>query len=196
MPVGRDGPLPCLDRWLALVIPPVVGGCCLIPEPPWSGLTGQVVVAARGGGHDTGPGPSDRIEQPRHPVPALPGAFLQAVAAGGHAHRNRPARRLTEQRREGVYVGKGWLQGGIVPVRLEYWVMYLTCGFSGARVKSCCELVLIGESAEDGPAAYLVVDEVDHARGLGFGLDRCELSQGAVWSRGVEMVQVDRENLA
>lgn len=39
-------------------------------------------------------------------------------------------------------------------VGLEYWVMSLTCGFSGARVGSCCELVLVGESAEDGPAAY------------------------------------------
>jgi hypothetical protein len=33
-------------------------------------------------------------------------------------------------------------------------------------------------------------------RGLGFGLERCELPQGSVWSRGVEVVQVDRENLA
>lgn len=47
------------------------------------------------------------------------------------------------------------------PVGLEYWIVWLTCGFSGL-VRSCCDLVLTGESAEDRSAAYLVVGKVDH----------------------------------
>lgn len=95
-----------------------------------------------------------------------------------------------------VWACRSVLDTSGTPVRLEYWVMSLTCDFSGARVRSCCELVLVGESAEDGPAAYLVVGEIDYAQGLGFGLNRCELPQDAVWSRGVEMVQVNHGNLA
>jgi hypothetical protein len=63
-------------------------------------------------------------------------------------------------------------------------------------VGSCCEVILAGEPAEDRSAAYLVVGEVDHGWGMGFGLDRCELPEGAVWSRGVEVVQVGGEGPA
>jgi hypothetical protein len=31
LPVSGDGPLPGLDRWLALLVPPPVGGRCLVP---------------------------------------------------------------------------------------------------------------------------------------------------------------------
>lgn len=80
------------------------------------------------------------------------------------------------------------------PVGLEYWILALTCGSAGARSGLCSDLVLAGEPAEDRFAAYLVVGEVDHAWGLSFGLERCELSECAVWSCGVEVVQVGGED--
>ena len=61
---------------------------------------------------------------------------------------------------------------------------------------SCYELILAGEPAEDRSAADLVVGEVDHIRRLGLGLNRCELSECAVWPCGVEVVQVAREDAA
>ena len=45
----------------------------------------------------------------------------------------------------------------------------------GVRFRSCDEVILVGESAEDWSAVNLVVGEVDHGWGLGFGLDRGEL---------------------
>jgi hypothetical protein len=80
-------------------------------------------------------------------------------------------------------------------VGLEYRAMGLSCGFSGV-VRSCCELVLAGEPVEDRPAEDLVVGEVDHVWRLGFGPSWCELLERAVWPRGIEMVQVDREDAA
>ena len=41
----------------------------------------------------------------------------------------------------------------------------------------------------------LVVDEVDHVRGLGLGLGRCELRERSVWPRLVEVAQVRGEDL-
>ena len=63
-------------------------------------------------------------------------------------------------------------------------------------VRSCGEVILVGEPAEDWSAVNLVVDEVDHALGLSFGLDRGELPECAVWPRGVEMMKVDRQDPA
>jgi hypothetical protein len=63
-------------------------------------------------------------------------------------------------------------------------------------MRSCCDVVLAGESAEDRSAAHLVVGKVDHWWGLGLGLGRGELRQRPVWPCGIEMVQVDREDLA
>ena len=57
-------------------------------------------------------------------------------------------------------------------------------------------MILVGESAEDWSAVNLVVGEVDHGWGLGFGLDRGELPECAVWARGVEMMEVDRQDPA
>jgi hypothetical protein len=42
----------------------------------------------------------------------------------------------------------------------------------------------------------LMVGEVDQGLGLGFGLDRGELPECAVWPRGVEMMEVDRQDPA
>jgi hypothetical protein len=61
-------------------------------------------------------------------------------------------------------------------------------------IRSCCDVVLVGESAEDRSAAHLVIGEVDHWWGLGFGLGRCELSEGSVGPRVSEVVQIDRED--
>jgi hypothetical protein len=80
-------------------------------------------------------------------------------------------------------------------VGLEYRIMGLTCGFA-VFGRSCRELVLAGESVEDRSAAHLVIGEVDHWWGLGFGLSRSELPPCAVWPRGIDMVQVNREDPA
>ena len=72
----------------------------------------------------------------------------------------------------------------------------LTCRFTGACVRSCCDLVLAGKSVEDRSAANLVTGQVDHVWGSGLGLGRCELCQRLVWPRCVEMVQVVGEDLA
>jgi hypothetical protein len=61
-------------------------------------------------------------------------------------------------------------------------------------IRSCCDVVLVGESAEDRSAAHLVIGEVDHWWGLNFGLGRCELSAGSVGPRVIEVVQIDRED--
>jgi hypothetical protein len=61
-------------------------------------------------------------------------------------------------------------------------------------IRSCCDLVLVGESAEDRSAAHLVIGEVDHWWGLGFGLGRCELSEGSVGPCVSDVVQIDRED--
>jgi hypothetical protein len=74
------------------------------------------------------------------------------------------------------------------PVRLEYRSLGLTCGFSGARCGSCCDLVLAGEPVEDRFTAELVADEVDRVWGTGFRLGRCELSEvrvAALYLNGV-----------
>lgn len=63
-------------------------------------------------------------------------------------------------------------------------------------VRSCDEVILVGESAEDWSAVNLVVGEVDHGLELSFGLHRSELPECAVWSRGVEMMKVDRQDPA
>jgi hypothetical protein len=81
------------------------------------------------------------------------------------------------------------------PVGLEYRILGLTWGFTGL-VRSCCDRVLGGEPVEDRSAAHVVVGEVDHWWGLGFGLGRCELPECPVWPRGIEMVQVGREDPA
>jgi hypothetical protein len=57
-------------------------------------------------------------------------------------------------------------------------------------------VILVGESADDWSAVNWVVGEVDHEWGLGFGLDRGELPECAVWSRSVEMMQIDRQDPA
>jgi hypothetical protein len=61
-------------------------------------------------------------------------------------------------------------------------------------IRSCCDVVLVGESAENRSAAHLVIGEVNHWWGLGFALGRCELSEGSVWPRVIEVVQIDRED--
>ena len=76
----------------------------------------------------------------------------------------------------------------------------LNCGRDlrvfGFRVRSCCDLILAGEPVEDRSAANLIVGQVDHWWWLGLGLGRCELPEPPVWPRGVEMVQIDREDPA
>jgi hypothetical protein len=67
------------------------------------------------------------------------------------------------------------------PVGLEYRILGLTCWFTGV-FRSCCDLVLAGESAEDRSAAHLVVGEVDHGWRLGFGLGRGEVRQRPMWA--------------
>jgi hypothetical protein len=69
----------------------------------------------------------------------------------------------------------------------------LTWWFTGL-VRSCCDLVLASEPVEDRSAAHVVVGEVDHWWGLSFGLGRCELPECPVWPRGIEVVQVGRED--
>jgi hypothetical protein len=71
----------------------------------------------------------------------------------------------------------------------------VTCGFGGASVGSCGDLILAGEPVEDRSAADLMVGEVDHLWRLGFGLGRCELRKRSVWPRGSDMVEVDVEDL-
>jgi hypothetical protein len=66
----------------------------------------------------------------------------------------------------------------------------------GCPVGSCCDLILAGEPVEYRSAANLAVGQVDHWWWLGSGLDRCELPERPVWPRGVEMVQIDREDPA
>ena len=44
--------------------------------------------------------------------------------------------------------------------------------------------------------ANLVVGEVDRWWGLGIGLSRWELAERSVWPRGIDMVQVDRDDPA
>ena len=51
----------------------------------------------------------------------------------------------------------------------------LACTFMGARVRSCCDVVLAGKSVEDWSAANLVAGQVGHVWGLGLGLGRREL---------------------
>ena len=79
---------------------------------------------------------------------------------------------------------------------LEYRRPGLACGFSGFRFGSCCDLILAGEPVEDRSAVQLVAGQVDHAWGTGFGLGRCELGEGPVWSRCIEVVQVNLEDPA
>jgi hypothetical protein len=67
---------------------------------------------------------------------------------------------------------------------------------TGARVRSCCDVVLAGKSVEDGSAVNLVIGQVDHVWRLGLGLGRCELRQCPVWPCCVEMVQVVGEDPA
>ena len=57
-------------------------------------------------------------------------------------------------------------------------------------------MIFAGEPVEDGPAADLVVGEVDRLWGMGFGLERCKLFERPVWACGVEVVQVGREDSA
>jgi len=42
----------------------------------------------------------------------------------------------------------------------------------------------------------LVVGEVDRLWGMGFGLERCKLSERPVWACGVEVAEVGREDSA
>jgi Fic family protein len=42
----------------------------------------------------------------------------------------------------------------------------------------------------------LALAQIDHAWGTGFGLGRCELGEGPVWSRCIEVVQVNLEDPA
>lgn len=78
---------------------------------------------------------------------------------------------------------------------LEYRVVRLTCMFCALGwVRR--RLILAGEPVEDRSAANFVVDEVDHTRRMGLGLDWCKLPKRPVWPRGVEMVQVGREDSA
>ena len=72
----------------------------------------------------------------------------------------------------------------------------LACTFMGARVRSCCDVVLAGKSVEDWSAANLVAGQVGHVWGLDLGLGRRELRQRLVWPRCVEMVQVVGEDPA
>jgi hypothetical protein len=74
------------------------------------------------------------------------------------------------------------------PVGLEYRILVLTCRFMGTRIRSCCDLILTGEPAEDRSAANLVVGQVDHVWWLGLGLSWCELCERSVWPGLVEMV--------
>ena len=60
----------------------------------------------------------------------------------------------------------------------------------GARIRSCCDLVLAGKSVEDRSAANLVPGQVDHVWGLGLGLGRCELRQCSVRPRGIEVMGI------
>jgi hypothetical protein len=60
---------------------------------------------------------------------------------------------------------------------------------------SCRDLILAGEPIKDRSAVNLAVDEVDHVRGLGLGLGRCELRERSVWPRLVEMMQVRGQDL-
>jgi hypothetical protein len=71
----------------------------------------------------------------------------------------------------------------------------LTCRFTGARVRSCCDVVLADESVEDRSTGNLVAVQFDHGWGLGFGLGRCELRQRSVWPRCIKMVQVRGDDL-
>jgi hypothetical protein len=81
-------------------------------------------------------------------------------------------------------------------MRLEHRIPGLTYGFGGTCVRSRGELILAGESVKDSFAPNLKVGEVDRLGALGFGLGRCELCQHPVRPRGVEMVQVNREDPA
>ena len=78
---------------------------------------------------------------------------------------------------------------------LEYRMVCLTCRL-GCLVGSCRGLILASEPVEDRSVANFVVIEVDHTRGMGLGLGWCKLPKRPVWPRGVEMVQVDREDPA
>jgi hypothetical protein len=62
-------------------------------------------------------------------------------------------------------------------------------------VRSCGEVILAGKPVKDRSVAHLVVGEVDHGWGRGFGLDRCELPERSMWGRGVEMMEVDRQDV-
>jgi hypothetical protein len=52
-------------------------------------------------------------------------------------------------------------------VGLEYRVVGLICRFMGARVRSCCDVVLAGKSVKDRSAANLVTGQVDQVWGSG-----------------------------
>ena len=58
----------------------------------------------------------------------------------------------------------------------------LTSRFTGARVRSCCDVVLAGKSVKDRSAVNLVIGQVDPVWGLGIGLCRCKLRQRSVWA--------------
>jgi len=77
---------------------------------------------------------------------------------------------------------------------LEYRILTWPAGY-GCPFRSRCDLILAGEPVEDRSTANLVVGQVDHLRGLGLGLGRCELCQCLVWPRGIEVVEVDVKGL-
>ncbi len=52
----------------------------------------------------------------------------------------------------------------------------------------------LGSPPRLGLRLNLVVGEIDHLWGLGFGLEGSELRQRLVRLRGTEMAKVDREN--
>ena len=71
------------------------------------------------------------------------------------------------------------------PVGREYRVLSLTCRLQAPVLgHAVIRYSLAGEPAEDRSAVNLIFGQVDHLRGFGFGLDRCELPEcacGRVW---------------
>ena len=82
------------------------------------------------------------------------------------------------------------------PVGREYRVLSLTCRLQAPVLgHAVIRYSLAGEPAEDRSAANLVVDQVDHLWGLGFGLGRCELSKCPVGSADVEVLEADGQDV-